>query len=77
MKNGDILTRRQGPSSSFLNFSSSGLPKVNSPPGTAIILMDADVPGTVSVKSSKESTTAAAEYFSPDCGGAFFNAVWL
>ena len=65
MKNGDILTFFRGPSSAERNGSLSGLPIVNSPPGTATILIAAVVPGTVSVKFANEATTATLSYFSP------------
>ena len=59
MKKGDTFTFRCGPSFSFLKGSSEGLPMVNSPPGTAIILIEAAVPGIVSVKFSNAVTSAA------------------
>ena len=65
MKKGEILTFFCGPSSPFLKVSSSGLPIRNSPPGTAIILMQALVPGTVSSNEVKDVTSAAFSYLTP------------
>ena len=58
MKNGETSISFCGPSSPARNCSPDGLPIVNFPPGTATIRIAAEVPGTVSVKFSKEVTSA-------------------
>ena len=60
MKNGETVTSRCGDSSGRRKGSLSGLPIMNVPPGTATMSIDAEVPGTVSVKLRNSVTVAAS-----------------
>ena len=66
MKKDDTVTSLTGDSSSRWKGSLLSLPMRKEPPGIATMEMDADVPGTVSVKSLNPSTSAAEEYISPE-----------
>ena len=60
MKKGETVTSWAGYSSRRLNLSPSWLPIVNLPPGTAIMLMEARVPGMVSMKLVNDVTDAGS-----------------
>ena len=60
MKKGETVTSCAGYSSGRLNLSPFWLPIVNLPPGTAIMLIEARVPGTVSVKLANDVTVAGS-----------------